>query len=231
MTRWGYAAVALVLAMFAGSLVAQVGFDDRLPDKVPIHWNIRGEADGWVDKDQTFVVYYLSPTIMAGLIGLCLVVLPWASPRNFAVEAFRRTYDYVIFLVAGLFAFVHAAILTGEFGGDLFAEGWLTAGFFLFFALLGNVMGKVKKNFWMGVRTPWTLADTAVWDRTHRVAAWTYTGVGVVGAVAALAGLHPAACFALLIAGALWPVPYSLLLYKRLEREGRLEAQRQAVAQ
>jgi uncharacterized membrane protein len=227
MTRWGYAAIALVLVMFAGSLVAQFGFGDRLPEKVPIHWNFEGRADGWVSKEQTFMVYYLSPTIMAGVIGLTLFVLPWISPRNFAVESFRRTYDYVIFLIAALFVFLHAAILTGEFQERLFGVRWVLAGIFLFFALIGNVLGKVKPNFWMGVRTPWTLADPRVWDRTHRVAAWTFVTVGVAGAVGALVGLHPVACFVLLIAGALWPVLYSLVLYKRLEREGKLEVQRQ----
>jgi uncharacterized membrane protein len=85
----------------------------------------------------------------------------------------------------------------------------------------------VKPNFWMGVRTPWTLADPQVWTQTHRVAAWTFVAVGVAGFVAALAGVPPVWCFGLLIAGALWPVVYSLVLYKRLERAGRLDVQRQ----
>ena len=52
----------------------------------------------------------------------------------------------------------------------------------LLLALLGNVLGKVRRNFWVGVRTPWTLADVRVWERTHRLAAWLFTVAGLVGA-------------------------------------------------
>jgi uncharacterized membrane protein len=216
----------VVLAMFVGSAVVHFAFADQLPDKIPIHWNMRGEADGWVTKDQTFLAFYLAPTIMAGVIVLTFFVLPWLSPRNFAVEGFRETYDYVIFLVVLLFVWLHGVILYSSLTGEL-AGRWLIAGFFLFFALIGNVLGKVGPNFWMGVRTPWTLADPQVWTRTHRVAAWTFVAVGLTGFVAVLAGVPPSWCFGLLLAGALWPVVYSAVLYKRLEREGRLEVQRQ----
>src|SRR5919204_301408 len=62
----------------------------------------------------------------------------------------------------------------------------LFAGLFLFFAVLGNVIGKVRSNFWMGVRTPWTLASPKVWERTHRLAAWLWVTVSIVGFVAVL---------------------------------------------
>jgi uncharacterized membrane protein len=227
MTRWGYAAIAVVAALFVAAVCVHVGYADRLPDKVPTHWNFRGEVDGWTTKDNIFLIFYLMPMVTAGLVALGVFVLPLISPENFAVESFRRTYDYVFFLVAVLFAFLYGLIETAQFSGTFAGGRWMIAAFFLFIGLLGNVLGKVKPNFWMGVRTPWTLADTQVWDRTHRVAAWSFVAVGIIGAIAALAGLHPIACFALLIAGVSWPVLYSLVLYKRLQREGKLDAQRQ----
>jgi len=227
MTRWGYAAIAVAVVLLVAAAFTQVALADKLPDKVPTHFNLRGEADGWTDKDQVFVIFYLMPTITAGLVALGLFVLPWVSPANFAVESFRRTYDYVFFLVAVLFAFLYALIETAQVTGTFAFDRWMIAGFFLFFALIGNVLGKVKSNFWLGVRTPWTLADPQVWERTHRVAAWWFVVVGLVGVIAAAAGLHPVACFVFLIGGALVPVFYSLVLYKRLQREGKLEVQRQ----
>jgi uncharacterized membrane protein len=74
----------------------------------------------------------------------------------------------------------------------------------------------------MGVRTPWTLASEAVWTQTHRLAAWVFVAVGVIGFVAALANVSLILCFGLLIFGAVIPVIYSLALYKRLEKEGKL---------
>jgi uncharacterized membrane protein len=159
---------------------------------------------------------------------LGLFALPWLSPRNFAVESFRATYDYVFCIVTALFLYLQVVILWSQFAGGTLADRWLTGGMFLFFALVGNVLGKVRSNFWMGVRTPWTLASERVWNQTHRVAAWVFVVVGLAGFVAALVGVPPVVCFALLIAGALAPVVYSLVLYKRLERAGQLEVQQQS---
>jgi len=229
MTRWGYLSLALVLVGLAVAGYAHLNAD-RIPgDRIPIHWNIRGEADGWASKDQPFLAFYLLPVMIGGVVALGMFALPWLSPRNFAVESFRVTYDYIFFLVAALFVYLEGVILWSQFQGGPFGERWLTGGMFLFFALIGNVLGKVKSNFWMGIRTPWTLASERVWNQTHRVAAWLYVAVGLAGFVGALVGVPPVVCFVVLIVGALAPVVYSLVLYKRLEREGKLEVQQQSL--
>jgi uncharacterized membrane protein len=99
----------------------------------------------------------------------------------------------------------------------------MMGGMFLFFALMGNVLGKVRRNFWVGVRTPWTLASEAVWVRTHRQTAWVWVAGGTVGFLAILAGVPPLLALILVLPPlVLYPVVYSLVLYKRLEREGKL---------
>jgi uncharacterized membrane protein len=93
----------------------------------------------------------------------------------------------------------------------------LVGGIFLFFALMGNLLGKVRRNFWMGIRTPWTLASDAVWIATHRAAARLYTAVGLIGAVMVFLGAPLALCFVILIVGAFVPMVQSYFFYKRLE--------------
>jgi len=229
MTRWGYLSFALVLAGFAMAMYGHHAASQIPGGKVPIHWNIRGQPDGWAPTNEPFIAFYLLPTIIGAVVVLGLFALPWLSPRNFAVEGFRQTYDYVFFLVAALFVYLEGVILWSQFHGPVLMERGFLAGIFLFFALIGNVLGKVKRNFWMGVRTPWTLADPVVWDRTHRVAAWLFVGTGLVGGALSLLGVYPAVCFVLLMVGAVAPVVYSLVLYKRLERAGKLESQQQPV--
>src|SRR5262249_44821666 len=100
---------------------------------------------------------------------------------------------------------------------------WLIAGFFLFFALMGNVLGRVRRNFWMGVRTPWTLASETVWNQTHRLTAWLFVAGGLAGFVAVVAGAPVVWCFVgFLVALVALPIGYSFALYKKLERLGRL---------
>ena len=220
MSRWMLVGWMIVGGMFAGSALVSTKWIDKFPGKVPIHWNIEGKADGWASRNDTFLIFYVFPTISAAVLALA-VVLPWLSPEPFKVETFRRTYDYVFALVAGLFAWMHASFLYMAANGDADFR-WMLAGLFLFFALIGNVLGKVRKNFWMGVRTPWTLANDIVWERTHRFAAWMFTAAGLIGFVASIAGMNPMWGFGLVLIAALVPVVYSLVIYKQLERRGQL---------
>jgi uncharacterized membrane protein len=166
---------------------------------------------------------FLMPAVMAGAL-VVFGVLPRLSPRRFSVDAFSDTYWYCAMLLVGLLGFVQAMLLWGAIGqaaADL--PRYLLAGIAVFTAMLGNVMGKVRRNFWIGVRTPWTLANERVWYSTHRLAAKTMVGASAIAVVTALAG-RPAVSVWLVVAGALVPAAYSLLYYKRLERSGGLGA-------
>jgi uncharacterized membrane protein len=227
MTRWFYLSVALTLLAFGASLyVYEFRYDD-IPDKVAIHWDINFNPDGFAPKSDAFLIFFLWP---AAMVVLCLVTLalPWLSPRHFEVTTFRSTYGYIMMLVVALFAYLHVATLWGSMqpteSKTTFMRFFL-GGVCLFFALMGNVLGKVRRNFWMGVRTPWTLASETVWNQTHRLAAWLCVAAGLVGFVLAML-LPPWSAwvlFVIIMVAALAPVFYSLFLYKRLERQGRLE--------
>jgi uncharacterized membrane protein len=236
MTRWFSLSVALTVLAVGVSLYVYFIHYDQLPEKVPTHWGIDGQPDGWTPKEKTAGTFMLVPAMMAGMVVLT-VVLPWLSPRSFDLNRFRGTYEYIMFLVVALMGYLHLAILLGSLQVLPLDMGQLIlGGICLFFALMGNVLGKVKRNFYVGVRTPWTLASEVVWTQTHRVAAWLFTAAGVVGFLAVLAaavlGVHSPWLFIVLFVGvmaaALLPVFYSLYLYKKLEGEGRLESQQPA---
>jgi uncharacterized membrane protein len=80
----------------------------------------------------------------------------------------------------------------------------------------------VRRNFYIGVRTPWTLANERVWNATHRVAAKTLVAGGLVGLALIVAGLDGISVIVVLLAGAIVPIAYSLVFYKQLERRGEL---------
>jgi uncharacterized membrane protein len=220
MTRWFYLSILLTLAALAGSLyVYQFRYDD-LPDQVPIHWNIHGQPDGFVPKSDVFMTFLLMPAVMAGIV-LLSVLLPWLSPKNYKVDAFRGVWDYLMMLVTALFGYIQLIMLWGSLV-PLAMDRLLIVGMCLFFALIGSVMGKVRRNFWMGVRTPWTLANEEVWDRTHQLTAWLFTVGGLVGVLVGVAGLPLWLCFVGIIGAALVPVFYSLVLYKVMEKQGKV---------
>lgn len=221
MRRWLLGCLLLTCLAFAGAGWFYVAKYDDLPDTVPTHWNIHGEPDAWTAKTDVFWVFFLMPTLMA-VFALLLPVFPWLSPKHFELDVFRDTYGYVMTLVVALLGYLHGVILWNTLHPDARLIRWLVGGIFLFFALMGNVLGRVRRNFWIGVRTPWTLASDAVWIQTHRLSAWLFVLAGLGGFVAVLLGVPLAVCFFGLIGAALIPVVYSLVLYKRLEREGRV---------
>ncbi len=118
---------------------------------------------------------------------------------------------------------MHLVTLWGGVNGRIDIARALFGGIFGFLALIGNYLSKVRRNFWMGVRTPWTLANDIVWERTHRFAAWMFTAAGIIGFVVSIAGLNPLWSLGLILVAALTPVIYSLVIYKQLERRGQLQ--------
>lgn len=214
----------LPLLICAGALVFSAVLYPRMPDRIPTHWNWKGEIDGWGDK------HWAAWMLPGGMLLMLLVfqALPWLSPRQFAIDSFRKVYDFLIVLLMLLFGSLHVLFLLPAVGVQPPVDTVVMILMSIFFVLLGNVLGKVQRNFYVGVRTPWTLASERVWNDTHRVAAWLFFFSGVLGVIAAVVlpwfGQRPFLSFPILILGALISVPYSLFRYKQLERRGELEA-------
>jgi len=186
-----------------------------LPATIPTHWNAAGQADGHGPRAMIF----LEPLLM-GLTILLWPALPRVSPDKFRVEGFSDTWWFSGLVVVGLFAYIQCVQLAVLTQGALDIGRALLGGIGIAIVLLGNVLGKVKRNFWLGVRTPWTLASERVWYATHRLAGKSMVVGGLVVLAVALAGLPGYVATAALLAAALVPVVFSLVYYKRLERLG-----------
>lgn len=229
--RWFLGSAALTALALASAAYLHFVRLDMFPARVPIHWNASFDVDGWVERERFWPVLWGMPGAMALFCGLTLL-LPRVSPRRFTIESFQATYYYAMALVVGLMGYLHFAILWGALHSadhkTLFMKLFL-GGMGLFFALMGNVLGKVRRNYWMGVRTPWTLASETVWNRTHRLAAWLFVGAGAGGFLMVMAlptswaAVSSIGLVALIVVAALIPVVYSATLYKKLERAGQLD--------
>ncbi len=199
-------------AMLAASIAFSAYYVSRLPDRVPTHWNIHNQVDQYGSK---WTAILMGPLMI--LFGMLLTVaLPKLSPKKYEIEKFEATYSYSMVLVSGLFLFISVLILKATAGGIKDIGGIMMTGMFLFFAFLGNVLGKVRRNFYMGIRTPWTLASEATWDATHRLAGKLYFYGGIAGAILAAVGMPVVGSIVLLLVMSLWPVVQSYFFYKKL---------------
>jgi uncharacterized membrane protein len=225
MSRYLLVSLAMFVVALAVSLYVSFVEVNRLPEEVPTHWDINFQPDRFTPRELLWTHLIIFPAVM-GMMILLALGLPWLSPQHFKIEGFRPTWDYIMMLIVALFGYFGAVyvwnLLVGGLNPEIFGRAFL-AGFFVFFALMGNVMGKVQRNFWMGIRTPWTLASEAVWVRTHRVAAWLFVAAGILGLIGILTGVPFLVCFIGVMLSAILPVLYSLFLYKRLEKAGKIE--------
>ncbi len=208
--------VAVVLTIGAAAYSAVLY--PQLPERIPIHWNIRGEVDGYGSKATGL---FLMPGVMVFLLGLWLV-LPWLSPQNFKIEGFRQAWDWVWLMTSGLMAFCHLVIIQAGMHPTADLGRVMVSGLCAFFALIGVPLGKVKRNFWMGYRTPWTLANDKVWESCQHFASKTLIVTGLIGAAGVWLGVPIPVCIGLFLLGSLLPLPQSVIVYKRMESRGEL---------
>jgi len=215
MTRKYYLIGILLTAV---ALVAILMAYPHLPNRVPTHWNMEGRANGYSAR---WTLLLFGPGFMAGTM-LLFYFLPWLSPKHWQVDTFQSTYLYIMVILVSMLAYFTGVSLWAALGHAANVDRAIVGGVCLLFALLGNVMGKVRRNFFIGVRTPWALANERVWNATHRFAAKTFVAGGVIGLALVVIGVKGWPLFAALMAGALVPAVYSLVVYKQLERRGEL---------
>jgi uncharacterized membrane protein len=210
--KWTAQAVTRSLLVVVSAAFATVLYP-RLPDPVPTHWNASGAADGFTPKPWGA---FLMPLVMAG-VALLLAVLPRISPRGFALSPFARVYDVLQTAVVAFLAFVNAIALLTAAGVGLSMERWIFAGTGLLLAVVGNFLGKITKNFFVGVRTPWTLASDEVWLRTHRLAGKLFVVAGFVVFASSVAGGSVPLLIAPIALAAIVSVVASFIFYRRIE--------------
>lgn len=193
---------------------------DAVPDRVPVHWNIEGRVDNYAHKS---VVLYWYPLIAISAYLLILVV-PVIDPKQ------RMTIDQkplpALRLLLPLF-------LTGLYATMImpaFKPGWnqnfmILLLVTLLLLVLGNYMRTLRPNYFIGIRTPWTLEDPEIWRKTHQLGSKLWIGGPLLLLIAAFfipVEVYSRAFFVVVVAMALVPLVYSFLLFRRnKERESK----------
>ena len=164
------------LAVLAAMFVAAAVCWPLVPERLPVHWNLAGEVDRYGGKFEGLLVV---PLISLGLYGLFLV-LPMIDPGRANYAGFWRTYTVIRCLCLGFMAAIFAATLTASLGVPLSMGRVISSALGVLFLVLGNYMGKIRPNWFVGVRTPWTLSSKVAWTKTHRLAGWLFMLAGAM---------------------------------------------------
>lgn len=200
------------LAIIAGLFGRAIVLWPSAPERMPVHFDIAGNADRYGGKAEGLL---LMPAVTFGIYVL-LRVLPSIDPARANYPAFAGAYTILRVSAVVVMALVDAAILLPVMGIAVNVGLAVRLAIGGLFVVLGTVMGKLRPNWLVGIRTPWTLASKRSWVRTHRLGGWVFVASGFV-LMASSAFTSPFAAvvaFGVLGAGVLWTVVYSYLVFR-----------------
>ena len=187
---------------------------DRLPEEIPMHWNIYGEIDAWYPK---FPWAFMIPVIGI-LITIMVTVLPRIDPKKENYERFKAQYFIIRLILVVFFGIMQMVIISISLGATFIKVDTIVKLMIgILFIVLGNLMPKFKQNYFVGIKTTWTLANEVVWAKSHRHGGfvWFITGF-VMSVLAFLPGKGSAvAYFALIFIASIEPILYSWIQFKR----------------
>lgn len=204
----------VVLLMVLAAILAGLLLWNRLPDLMASHWNINDQVDGYIPKVWGV---FMVPLITLGMFGLFLV-LPSVDPLKANIAQFREAFNLFIVLMVGFMLYLYGLTLAWNLGyKDFKMSGAMLPAIGLLFIFIGFVMRQAKRNFFIGIRTPWTLSSDTVWNETHRIGAVLFM---ISGALAFLGGFFGGTTafwmmFAPIIGSTVFLLIYSYLLYRR----------------
>jgi uncharacterized membrane protein len=207
---------ALIFLMFAAGFWAQARLPATAP--VPIHFDFSGTPDRWAPA---YIGLFLLPAILTG-VWLLPIVLPRIDPRGGNLLRSGRAFGTILLATTVVVAAAQGLVVSEAIGIRFDTTRWVgvLSGFLLI--VVGNVFGKLRWNYTVGIRTPWTLADEWVWDRTHRFGGWVF----VIGGVAALllswllpARATPVMLVCLMVATVVLPIGKSYLLWRQQRKK------------
>jgi len=201
------------LVFVATAFIVAAVLYPSLPEQIPTHWNSSGEVDGYMKKPGGVLIM----PAMALITYVIMKVIPVISPKGFRTDKFSDVIAVLQVTLVGFMSIVAILVLLEARGLNVRINEMIIAGTGLLFVIIGNYLGKVRKNFFIGIRTPWTLASDEVWNRTHRIGGKLFMLSGVIIWIGALLGLPLTWTVGVAVGLVLIPLVYSYFLYRRIE--------------
>ncbi len=164
------------------AVAASLAVYSRLPDQGPMHWNLHGEPDQWAARLWTA---WTIPLVLA-MLAFLVRALPLIDPHRENYPKFAGAYEGMMILVMLYCLGVHFLLLAAGLGKPVAVLHWVPMGIGLLLVGIGFYLPQLHRNWFFGIRTPWTLSSDTVWERTHRLGGYVITIAGVLIAVSVL---------------------------------------------
>ena len=210
----------LIVGLIVVSFLIGAYLHPYMPEKMASHWDANSNVDSYMSR---FWGLFLMP-IISTILFLVFILIPKIDPLKENIEKFRGYFDVFILLLIGFLFYLYMLTLLWNLGYRFNIIQLLAPAFGLIIFYAGVMMENAKQNWFIGVRTPWTLSSESVWDKTNRLAGKLFKGAGVL---AALGTVFPEYAILLVlmpvILAAIYPIIYSYQEYQ-LEMKSRSRA-------
>jgi len=161
------------------SFIVGIYLYPQMPEKMASHWNIQGQVDGYMSK---FWGLFLMPFVLVGL-ALLFTAIPRIDPLKANIEKFRKHYDGFIILLFIFMLSIHFQVILWNLGIKISPNITVPIGVGILFFYAGILCENAKRNWFIGIRTPWTLTSERVWEKTHKVGGKLFKIAGVIAFV------------------------------------------------
>ena len=209
---FGIVQIVIVLS----SIVLSIYFYQHFPARVPIHWNIAGQADNWGSRS---FGAFLFPIIIAAIYFL-FELLPKIDPRKERYVEFAKVYSIIKTVIMLVMFGIYLISGLSCLGYDVSVAFWIPFIIGLLFIVLGNYFGKIRSNYFVGIRVPWTLANEEVWNKTHRLGGKLFILGGIIMLFTGFSPISLRLPLLVIVIAiiAILPIVYSYFLFKRLQK-------------
>jgi len=206
--------IIVTLILILSATLAGVLLWNKFPEQMASHWDVNDQVNGYMSR---FWGVFMMPTIALGMLVLFLVV-PNIDPLKANIAQFRNTFNLFIAFIVGFMLYIHVLTLLWNLGYTNIGIGKsMLPAMGLLFILIGSMLRKAKRNWFIGIRTPWTLSSDTVWEKTHQLGGILFMASGVLTFVGGLFGGSVAFWMLMvpLMGSTLFLLVYSYVLYQR----------------
>lgn len=166
----------LALGIILLSFLIGLYFYPKLPDQVASHWNERGEVNGYMSK---FWGLFLMPIVTAAMFIL-FIIIPKIDPLKANIAKFRNYYNGLIVLIVVFLFYIYILTIVWNLGWIFGMTQFLAPALGILFFYIGILLKNAKRNWFIGIRTPWTLSNEKVWERTHKLGGKLFKAAGIL---------------------------------------------------
>ena len=204
----------IVLILIVAATLAGILLWNQFPEQMASHWNENDQVDGYMPR---FWGVFMMPLVTLGMFALFLVI-PNIDPLKANIAQFRETFNLFITFMVGFMVYVHALTLRWNLGyTDTGIGKAMLPAMGLLFIIIGSLLRKAKRNFFIGIRTPWTLSSDTVWDKTHQLGSILFMISGVLAVIGGFFGGMVAFWMLMvpLMGSTIFLLAYSYVLYRQ----------------